>query len=367
MASTDTAKNALAKTSDKTPAPADSLAAMIRSMKPEIALALPKHMNPDRMARIATTLMRTTPSLAQCTAASFMGALMTCAQLGLEPGPLGLAWIIPRRRKVDDVWIWEAGFQLGYKGAIELARRSGQLAKITARTVYANEVEQGRFDVEYEGATERLTHKPILIGERGEAVLYYAIARLTSGEEILTCLTPDEVETRHRRRPQAQPDSPAWKNDYQAMAWKSCIVEGRRWLPQSPELEQGLAQEGRVRTDISPDVLEQAVPEFIDSTAEDVTEESAEPATVDSAVEGPGPERPVIDIGNAPAAITTAQSKKMYGLLRDKGKDDKDLALVYIAGVVGHEVGSTKDLTVEEASPVIDALDKLDPASEATS
>jgi len=79
-------------------------------------------------------------------------------------------------------------------------------------------------------------------------------------------------------------------------------------------------------------------------------------------VEGPGPERPVIDIGNAPAAITTAQSKKMYGLLRDKGKDDKDLALVYIAGVIGHEVGSTKDLTVEEASQVIDALDKLDPA-----
>jgi hypothetical protein len=73
----------------------------------------------------------------------------------------------------------------------------------------------------------------------------------------------------------------------------SCIVEGRRWLPQSPELEQGLAQEGRVRTDISPDVLEQAVPEFIDSTAEDVTEEgTAEPAPVDTAVEGPGPEQP---------------------------------------------------------------------------
>ena len=102
--------------------------------------------------------------------------------------------------------------------------------------------------------------------------------------------------------------------------------------------------------------------DVLGTEAEDPQIPNHQPPTVDNAVEGPGPERPVIDIGNAPAAITTAQSKKMYGLLRDKGKDDKDLALVYIAGVIGHEVGSTKDLTVEEASQVIDALDKLDPA-----
>jgi len=269
---TDAAKKALAKQGDQSPG--DTVATMRRAMKPEIAMALPRHMNPDRMARIATTLMRTTPHLAQCTAGSFMGALMTCAQLGLEPGPLGHAWIIPRERrdKGRSTGIWEAGFQLGYKGAIELARRSGQLAKITARTVYANEFGTDRFSVVYEGATEVLRHEPILIGDRGDPVLYYMVARLTSGEEIFTALTPDEVETRHRRRPQAQPDSPSWRNDYQAMAWKSCIVEGRRWLPQSAELEQAIAQERTIRTDISPEVLEQAVPDFLESTAEDVTE-----------------------------------------------------------------------------------------------
>lgn len=272
MATTDAAKKALAKTTE--PAPGDTLAAMIRAMKPEIAMALPKHMSPDRMARIATTLMRTTPNLARCTAPSFMGALMTCAQLGLEPGPLGHAWIIPRERrdKGRPTGIWEASFQLGYKGAIELARRSGQLAKITARTVYANEYGTDRFSVVYDGATEHLHHEPILVGDRGEPVLYYMVAKLTSGEEIFTALTPEEVETRHRRRPQAQPDSPAWKNDYQAMAWKSCIVEGRRWLPQSAELEQAIIAERTIRTDISPDALEAAVPEYLDSTADDVTE-----------------------------------------------------------------------------------------------
>lgn len=274
MASTDAAKKALATT--KEPTPGDTLAALIRTMKPEIAAALPKHMDPDRMARIATTLMRTTPRLATCTAPSFLGALMTCAQLGLEPGPLGLAWIIPRQRfdNKKPTGIWDAGFQLGYKGAIELARRSGALAKITCRTVYANEVEQGKFSVSYEGATEHLHHEPILIGERGVPLLYYMAARLTNGEEIFTPLTPDEVETRHRRRPQAQPDSPAWKNDYQSMAWKSCIVEGRRWLPQSPELEQAVAQERIVRTDLAKDALDTLLPDddnMIDSTAEDIT------------------------------------------------------------------------------------------------
>jgi hypothetical protein len=75
-----------------------------------------------------------------------------------------------------------------------------------------------------------------------------------------------------------------------------------------------------------------------------------QPAAVDKPVEGPGPERPVVDIGDAPAAITTAQSKKIYALLQKIGKADKDLALVYIAGVVGRELESTKDLTVAEAS-----------------
>jgi recombination protein RecT len=298
MASADAAKKALA--TKPAAAPDSTVQALIRSLQPEIAKALPKHMDPERMGRIAMTLVRQSPDLARCTPASFMGALMTCAQLGLEPGPLGLAWIIPRRNRDG---VWEAGFQLGYKGAIELARRSGKLAKITARTVYANEVEQGRFSVVYEGATERLHHEPILIGDRGAPVLYYAVARLTSGEEILTCLTPEEVETRHRRRPQAQANSPAWVNDYQAMAWKSCIVEGRRWLPQSPELEQAVAQERQVRTDINPEALDMAVPEFVDSTAEEISDLPSQP------VENPAtPQTPAgvdVEPGGKPDSVGT--------------------------------------------------------------
>jgi len=276
MASTSDAKKALETTSapGKAVQPGDTLAAMIRSMKPEIAMALPKHMDPDRMARIATTLMRTVKGLADCTPASFLGALMTCAQLGLEPGPLGLAWILPYKnndRNSPAFGRLEANFQLGYKGAIELARRSGQLAKITARTVYESEVANGDFTVLYEGATETVVHRPDLFGERGDPVLYYCAAKLTNGEEIFTPLRPIDVEERHRKRSKA-PNGPGWTGNYESMAWKSTVVEARRWLPQSPELEQAVAQDGRTRTNISPDVLDTPIPEFVDSTAEDVTE-----------------------------------------------------------------------------------------------
>jgi recombination protein RecT len=266
MASVADARKAVAKTQENA---VTTLGKMIDAMRPEVARALPSHMDPDRMCRIAITLLRRQAGLAECDAMSFLGALMTCAQLGLEPGPLGHAWIIPRKN--PDTRVKEAHFQLGYKGAIELARRSGQLAKITARTVYQNEFDQGQFEVVYEGALERLTHKPILIGERGNPILYYAISKLVSGEEIFTPLRPEDVETRHRRRPQAMPDSPAWKNDYESMAWKSCIVEQRRWLPQSPELERAVAADGTVRVDRDPEVLDAPAtsPDWIEGSAED--------------------------------------------------------------------------------------------------
>src|SRR5438093_523271 len=121
MATTADAKNALEKRREDGES---TLAKMIMAMRPQIALALPAHLKPERMARIALTLVRRTPDLALCSAPSFMGALMTCAQLGVEPGPLGYAWIIPRQVKDDGkpTGEWEATFQLGYKGVIYLAR-----------------------------------------------------------------------------------------------------------------------------------------------------------------------------------------------------------------------------------------------------
>jgi recombination protein RecT len=108
-----------------------TLVQFIERMKPEIARALPKHLNPDRMARIATTVLKQNPQLRRCTPESFLGALMTASQLGLEPGPLGEAYLVPYGNT--------ATFVPGYRGLIKLAWQSDQLSDIWAEIVCAND------------------------------------------------------------------------------------------------------------------------------------------------------------------------------------------------------------------------------------
>lgn len=92
IAKADLEKTQLA-TQDKKPA---TLAELINSpkIKNQLAMALPKHMSSDRMARIVTTEIRKTPALADANMQSFLGAVVQCSQLGLEPGgALGHAYL----------------------------------------------------------------------------------------------------------------------------------------------------------------------------------------------------------------------------------------------------------------------------------
>jgi recombination protein RecT len=258
MANVSDAKKQLAKNGDDEHV--KTLLKRVEAMGPQIKRVLPQGLEADRMIRLAVTLVRRTPKMGLVTPDSFLGAFMTSNQLGLEPGgPLGQAWIIPR--EVYDngrpTGIWEAHFQLGYKGAIELARRTGEIAKITCRTVYAAEHEKDLFDVHYEGADEFVRHTPLLIGDRGEPVLYYCAAKLTNGEQTFTPLQPGDVENRHRKIGRGG-NSPAWTTHYEKMAWKSCVVEARTFWPMSVELERAIAHDGIVRTDTTPEVLETA-------------------------------------------------------------------------------------------------------------
>ena len=77
-----------------------TLADQITALAPQLAKALPRHMNADRMARIALTEFRKNPELGKCTPHSLFGSLLTASQLGLEPGPLGHAYLIPYKGQV---------------------------------------------------------------------------------------------------------------------------------------------------------------------------------------------------------------------------------------------------------------------------
>ena len=87
-------------------------------LKPQLALALPKHMTPDRMSRLAMTAFSTTPKLRECTLNSIAASIMTAAQLGLEPNVNGAGFLIPYKDTCT--------FVPGWKGLVDLVSRSGR-------------------------------------------------------------------------------------------------------------------------------------------------------------------------------------------------------------------------------------------------
>lgn len=218
----------------------------IEQLKPQIARALPRHLNADRLARIMLTEVRRTPLLARCTPESFGGAIMTCAQLGLEPGVTGEAYLLPFRNTKKNCY--EVQLIIGYQGMLALYWRSPLAKSFDAQAVYQND----EFDYAY-GLEPKLHHKPAL-GDRGEAVAYYAVATMTQGGSAFVVMSRHDVE-KIRARSRARNEGP-WVTDYDAMAKKTCIRQLFKLLPKSAEMAQALAADESVRTDLSADALD---------------------------------------------------------------------------------------------------------------
>src|SRR4029077_1454863 len=117
-----------AVTTGETAKPKD-FPAMLQAWLPEIKRALPKHLNADRMSRIALTAFRRTPKLAECDPRSVFAAVIQASQLGLEPDTLGRSYLIPyeKRAQVNGQWktvAVECQFVPGWKGLVDLMNRS---------------------------------------------------------------------------------------------------------------------------------------------------------------------------------------------------------------------------------------------------
>lgn len=268
MATNQDIKNQLAnrasQTSQQPQSPEQTIAAYLKRMAPEIEKALPSHMNADRMARIALTTIRTTPKLLECNMPSLLGAVMQAAQLGLEPGLIGHCYIIPYGR--------EAQFIIGYKGMIDLARRSGNIESIYAHCVY----EADEFDYEL-GLRPKLHHKPAT-GRRGEMKYVYAVAHFKDGGYQFEVMDKEEIEKR-RSRSKAAKNGP-WVTDYEEMAKKTVIRHMWKYLPISIEIQQQATQDEVVRKDITSE------PVSVYSDAIDINVSTAESVPMDDTTDG---------------------------------------------------------------------------------
>lgn len=213
--------------------PAQQVAAYLKDMMPAMQSILPKHVTAERMSRIALNVIRTNPKLLQCNINSLMGGVMEAAKLGLEPGLMGQCYLIPfdKKAKVNGQWQvvdTEAQFIIGYKGLIDLVRRSGQVSTIEARTVYEND----KFDFDY-GLNSTLTHKPTLT-DRGAAIAYYGVAKLKDGGSSFLVMSKQELEEYKTKYSKAGNYGP-WKDEFDAMARKTVLRQLIKYLPISVE------------------------------------------------------------------------------------------------------------------------------------
>jgi len=213
--------------------PYQNIQDLFKRMAPEIAKVLPQHIKSDHLLRVAMTEIRKNPKLLECSSQSLLGALMLSAQLGLEPGILGHAYLIPYyNNKTKST---EVQFQIGYKGYIDLVRRSGEL-----QTLDVHEVCRGdAFEYEY-GLTPKLMHRPAL-ENRGAAYCYYAIAKFKDGGFSFLVMSVQDID-KYRKRSKS-PDYGTWVTDYDAMAKKTVIKQLAKYLPLSTEIQRSMTQD----------------------------------------------------------------------------------------------------------------------------
>ncbi len=242
----------------------------IKSMEGEIAKALPSVLTPERFTRMVLTAISSNPKLGSCTPNSFLGAMMASAQLGLEVNtPLGQAYILPYQNK----GVLEAQFQLGYKGLIDLAYRSGEVELVQAHIVYEND----KFECEY-GLEPKLTHIPA-DSNRGNAIKVYAMFKTKSGGYGFEVMSMNDVKEHAKKYSKAYSSSfSPWATNFEEMAKKTVLKKCLKYAPLKSDFVRGVVQDGAIKTQISEDMYEvpEVVVEDIDYTVVDADKETGE-------------------------------------------------------------------------------------------
>jgi len=218
----------------------------IKQMEGEIAKALPTVITPERFTRMVLTALSTDKKLELCTPQSFLGAMMTAAQLGLEPNtPLGQAYLIPYKNK----GVLECQFQIGYKGLIDLAYRSGEVEIIQAQVVYEND----EFDYEL-GLDPKLKHKPAK-ENRGNPIYYYAIFKTKSGGYGFEVMSIHDIKVHAKKYSQSySSEYSPWQKNFDEMAKKTVLKRVLKYAPLKSDFVRAIAVDETVKKEISDDM-----------------------------------------------------------------------------------------------------------------
>jgi recombination protein RecT len=216
-------------------------------MTPALVAVFPSALERDRFIAVVAKAIIGSPKLMECTRASLAAAIHEAAQLGLEPtGLLGSAYLVPYRRNVAPKgqraqWISEAKLIPGYRGLIDLARRSGEIEAVEAKLVHRRDTFRLLEGTEPSLVHERFIPDPTDAPEErdpGPVVGAYMVATLRGGHRQVEWMTADEIDV-VRRSSKAADDGP-WVNHYGEMARKTVVRRGSKYLPMTTEFRRAL-------------------------------------------------------------------------------------------------------------------------------
>jgi len=202
---------------------------MLETKRPEIKELLPVHVNANRFIKSALICISQNQVLQKCSPASLFLCVVDAAELGLDfTKAKGHAYMVPFFNNKKGVY--EAQFMPGYRGLIDLARRSGSVKKIEAHLVY----EKDKFSLKY-GVESTIIHEPLLIGDRGKVIGAYAVAFFADTLPQFEYMTAADIDA-IKARSKAATKGP-WVTDSGEMQRKTPIRRLSKLIPISPDYQ----------------------------------------------------------------------------------------------------------------------------------
>jgi recombination protein RecT len=220
-------------------ATASQFKSFLDKLKPQLALALPKHLTADRMTRLAMSVFSSNPALAECRPHTIAASIMTAAQLGLEPNVNGQGYLIPYKGTCT--------FVPGWKGLVDLANRSGRCTVWTGAVFVGDEFDYGLGDNPF------IRHKPGDEDDPEKLLFVYAVGRIRGQDIPVIEVWSMRKIWRHRDR-YNKVGAKHYSNQQPEMyARKVPLLQVLKYMPQSIELTAALAaanaaEEGRTVT-----------------------------------------------------------------------------------------------------------------------